>query len=92
MTYLLDTNAWVAYLRGKDAGLVQRLRQADPQGVALCTVVLAEVVHGAYKSGPAHCASNLSLIAQLRHKFPCLPFDEPAADWWNASIRVDRVE
>ncbi len=82
MNHLLDTNAWVAYLRGKDAGLIQRLNQANPDSIYLCSIVVAELIHGAHKSGPAHCAANLSLIAQLRQKFDCLPFDEPAAAEW----------
>jgi len=82
VNHLLDTNAWVAYLRGKDAGLIQRLNQANPDSIYLCSIVVAELIHGAHKSGPAHCAANLSLIAQLRQKFDCLPFDEPAAAEW----------
>jgi predicted nucleic acid-binding protein len=66
VNHLLDTNAWVAYLRGKDAGLIQRLNQANPDSIYLCSIVVAELIHGAHKSGPAHCAANLSLIAQLR--------------------------
>ncbi len=82
MKHLLDTNAWVAYLRGKDAGLIRRLNQVNPDSITLCSIVVAELIHGAHKSGPAYYEANLDLIAQLRLKFDCLPFDEPAAAEW----------
>jgi predicted nucleic acid-binding protein len=66
--YLLDTDAWVAYLRGEDAGLIQILHQTHPNGIALCTIVLAELIHGAYRSGPAHFAVNSGLITQHRQR------------------------
>jgi predicted nucleic acid-binding protein len=57
VNHLLDTNAWAAYLRGKDTGLIQRLNQARPDSIVLCTIVVAELIHGAHKSGPAHANS-----------------------------------
>ena len=82
MSYLLDTNAWIAFLRGRNAALIQRLHHSDPASVFLCTVVLAELIHGAHKSGPVHCAANLGLIAKLRQRFVCHAFDEAAAEVW----------
>ncbi len=92
MTYLLDTNAWITYLRGKDPRFLQTLHQVSPDQIALCAIVLAELIHGAHKSGPANASANLDLIAQLRARFACLPFDEPAAEWWGESATTSDSE
>ena len=79
MTYLLDTNTWIAYLRRKHPGVVQRIQQ-DPTDVALCSVVLAELLYGAYHSGAANQAANLALVAQIQGQVDSLPFDDKAAE------------
>ena len=74
MTYLLDTNAWIAYLRQKNQQLVQRFMQEDPTEIALCSVVLSELFYGAHH-GPANkLNANLALIARLQQQFASLPF------------------
>ena len=81
MSYLLDTNAFVDHLRrGPASKVTARLLAAPPGSVFLCTIVLAELVYGAVRSGPSHEAKNRALIAGLRGRFPTLPFDEPAAE------------
>jgi tRNA(fMet)-specific endonuclease VapC len=80
VTFLLDTNAWVAYLRQKHPSLVLRLQQQSRANVALCSVVLAELWFGAFRSGPNHQAANLALIHQLRQQFVSVPFDDRAAE------------
>ena len=45
MIYLPDTNAWISYLRCKNAGLVQRFELADPADIRLCSVVLGELIY-----------------------------------------------
>lgn len=79
MTYLLDTNAWVAYLRGKNHVLIARLSAHRANELGLCTIVLGELYYGAYHSGAAHVAANLALIEQLLRTFPVVGFDEIAA-------------
>lgn len=80
MTYLLDSNAWIAYLRQKQPKLTQRLQREDPGDICLCSVVLGELIYGAIRSGPAHEAANRQLIARLRGQFRSLPFDDAAAE------------
>jgi tRNA(fMet)-specific endonuclease VapC len=80
VTYLLDTNAWIAYLRQKHAGLMARIQREDPVDLCLCSIVLGELYYGAVRSGAAHEAANRALIAQLRRRFVSLPFDDRAAD------------
>lgn len=79
MIYLLDTNAWIAYLRQNHQHLLQRLQQQNPADIALCSVVLAELCYGAERSGPAHQAANYALLARLQQQFVSLPFDDRAA-------------
>jgi tRNA(fMet)-specific endonuclease VapC len=78
--YLLDTNAWIAYLRQKNTKLVQRFLQSDPSELALCSVVLAELLYGAHHSASDRQPANLALIARLQEQFASLPFDDRAAN------------
>lgn len=78
MKYLLDTNAWIAVLNKPQGTVASKLASQVPSEVALCTVVLGELLVGAYKSS-RHTA-NMALIHQLVRQFACLPFDEACAD------------
>jgi tRNA(fMet)-specific endonuclease VapC len=81
VSHLLDTNAFVDHLRrGPGSKVTAKLLAAPPGSVYLCTVVLAELVYGAVRSGPAHEPANRALIAGLRAQFPSVPFDERAAE------------
>ena len=53
MNYLLDTNAVVALLRNKPAGVRERYREAEKSGdyLAVSSVVLFELWYGVEKSG-----------------------------------------
>jgi len=81
VTHLLDTNAWVDHLRrGPASKVTARLAAAPPGSVYLCSLVVGELIYGAFHSGPAHRAGNLALIASLRQQFVSLPFDDRAAE------------
>jgi tRNA(fMet)-specific endonuclease VapC len=77
--YLLDTNSWIAYLRQNNPKLVQRMLQENPADMALCSVVLAELLYGAHHGTAAKLAANLALIGRLQQRFASLPFDDRAA-------------
>lgn len=79
MTYLPDTNAWIAYLRQNNAGLVQRFLQVVPTDILLNSVVLAELFYGAHRGAVSKRAANLALINRLQQRFTSLPFDDRAA-------------
>jgi predicted nucleic acid-binding protein len=67
VTYLLDTNSWVDHLRrGPNSKVTARLVAVPPGSVVLCSVVLGELLYGAYRSGPARQSSNLTQIATLQ--------------------------
>lgn len=77
MKYLLDTNACIVYLRGRNPHLLQRVGQHPLSDIALCSVVAAELWHGAERSrNPAREHARVdAFVAQ----FVNLPFDEAAA-------------
>jgi tRNA(fMet)-specific endonuclease VapC len=80
VTYLLDTNAWIAYLRQNNARLLQKMQQANPADIRLCTFVLAELFYGAYHGAQHRQSHNLGLIQRLQQQFVCLGFDPAAAE------------
>jgi len=80
MKFLLDANAWIGHLRQSSPTVTHRLSQHPASDVVLCSVVLAELLYGAERSGPAHRATNFALVAKLRSQYLSLPFDDAAAE------------
>lgn len=81
MKYLLDSNAWINSLRGGSASKVSiRLSTTPRKDVFLCSVVLGELLYGAYRSDPLKRAKNLLAITNLRQDHTSLPYDDPASD------------
>jgi tRNA(fMet)-specific endonuclease VapC len=76
--YLLDTNAWIAYLNPGQSPVVSRMRTHQASELFLCSVVRAELFYGAYKSPQSN--SNLRLLKTVCGMFPTLPFDDRAAE------------
>jgi tRNA(fMet)-specific endonuclease VapC len=78
MPYLLDTNVWVAHLRGRSRPVRDRLAAVPVNEVFFSSIVKAELLYGAYHSAdPAH---NLALLAQLFNRFNSIAFTDSAAD------------
>ncbi|MBI3822512.1 MAG: type II toxin-antitoxin system VapC family toxin [Planctomycetes bacterium] len=77
MTYLLDTNVCVTYLRGKDVALMQKIQSHKVGDIALCSVVLGELWFGAAKSNQpqTHQAEIMAFV----QPYSSLPFDDAAA-------------
>ena len=86
MQYLLDTNACIVYLRGKNPVVLQRVGQRPPSDIALCAVVVGELCHGAEKS--AAPAREQSLVDGFVSQFVSLPLDDAAARTY-ARVRHD---
>ncbi len=80
MKYLLDTNAWVGWLRQNQPQLVERIQQASASDLVLSSVVIGELIYGAERSGPTHRDANLALVTQLRGTYTSVPFDDRAAE------------
>lgn len=75
--FLLDTNAWIAYLKSHSS-VVDKVRQEGVQSLFLCAPVRAELWFGACNSQQVE--KNQSRLRELFSVLPCLPFEEAAAD------------
>ena len=72
MTHLLDTNSCVDHLRrGPSSNVTAKLAAATPGSVVLCSVVLAELLYGAYRS--ARQAQTLAQVQAFCSRFVSLP-------------------
>lgn len=85
MKYLVDTNVCIRYLNAQSTAIERRLTDLSPGQVALCSIVRAELLYGALKS--AQPQRNTERLAYFFSGFPCLPFDDHAAQVY-AEIRV----
>lgn len=85
MRYLLDTNVWIHYLKAA-VPVEDRLRQTPAREIAVCSVVWAELLHGARKYGRRE--ERVAKVERALSPFHSLPFDDAAARRY-AEIRDD---
>jgi len=76
--YLLDTNACIRIVKGTSPSLAERLRFVPRTQIRLSSVVKAELIYGARKSG--RIADNLRLLEQFFETVASLPFDDRCAE------------
>jgi tRNA(fMet)-specific endonuclease VapC len=88
MGWLIDTNCWISYLKGRNPGFAKRLASTCASDVFTCSVVLAELLHGARKYDAPR--DRELRVRKALSPFTCLPFDESAASTY-AMIR-DELE
>jgi tRNA(fMet)-specific endonuclease VapC len=84
MTYLLDTNVWVVFLRNLDSPVVPHLHAQQPADVCLCSVAVAELYYGCLRS--TNPAVNRGKVESLMRPYRSLPFDDAAAEQY-ATVR-----
>ena len=77
MACLLDTNAWIQLLKSAACPVADHLRQVAAHEVFLCSVVKAELWHGAQKYGNRE--RRLAVLEQLFSGYISLHFDDEAA-------------
>lgn len=75
--WLLDTNAWIAYLEREPNPVKNRIAALPESAILLCDVVKAELFYGAYKS--SRIEQNLGKLELLFSLINLLPFDGNAA-------------
>ena len=51
MPWLLDTNAWIFYLKNPTHRIHDELAKREPSDIFTCSIVRAELLHGAMKYG-----------------------------------------
>jgi tRNA(fMet)-specific endonuclease VapC len=77
MAFLLDTNCWIHYFKHADSPIRIRLQQLAPSDVVSCSVVRAELLHGAEKYGNRD--RRVATVEQALAPFRSLAFDDDAA-------------
>src|SRR4051794_25618080 len=82
---MLDTNLCVRVLRDRPASVRQRFNDTA-EALAISTVVLTELLHGAAKS--ARPVEHRRAVEDFAARLEVLPFDQAAADH-SADIRAD---
>ena len=84
MAWLLDTNAWISILKQPAGRLEQKLLSRPPSQIALCSIVKAELWHGANKY--LRRDRRMAALDTLFSSFVSFPFDDDAAPQY-ADIR-----
>ena len=79
MSYLLDSNTWIALLRWQNAGVLAGLKRLSAEEILLCSVVLAELWYGAEHGDANRRDDNYALVDELEGRYESLPFDNSAA-------------
>src|SRR6266700_2711702 len=77
MAFLPDTNLWISLLKNPGGKLETKVRAQPIADILLCTVVKAELWHGAEKYGNRD--RRLRALEMLFAPFASLPFDDAAA-------------
>lgn len=78
MKYLLDTNTCIRFLNGTSAEVRRRMEAHEARDIALCSIVKAELIYGAFKS--ARPTRNIDRLQHFFRGFISLPFDDASAD------------
>lgn len=80
MSYLLDTNACIEILRGRNQTLRAHLAATRFDDLALCSVVWAELHYGARLAQDPQ--RELARLRSAFRNWPRLPFDDQAAEYY----------
>ena len=88
MRYLIDTNIWIYFLKRAGSSVELRLRQTPASEVVVCSIVWAELLHGARKYEKQD--EREARIERTLAPYRSLPFDDAAARQY-AEIR-DQLE
>ena len=92
MTYLLDSNVWVALLRGTKPPVTARVPRSTAPTCTVCSVIVAELRYGCARStkSAANRAAVDALLAPYRACRSTTPLSIPSwrsARTWNRSAR-----
>lgn len=79
MSYLLDTNVCIGWLKG-DTQIKKGWLSKHPDELRLCSVVKAELLYGARKS--VRVEENLRTLQRLFGTVAAVPFEDEAAHWY----------
>ena len=77
MKYLLDTNTCIQLLNDRTADVRRRFFSQPPGDLAVCSIVKAELLYGAWRSGRP--PANLQRLETFFEPLRSLPFDDECA-------------
>jgi tRNA(fMet)-specific endonuclease VapC len=77
MTYFLDTNTCIYFLKGSYPSVLENIQNRNPNTIKIPSIVKAELLYGAEKS--RHKAKNLTAINRFLEPFEIISFDEDCA-------------
>ena len=77
MSYYLDTNVCIFFLRGTYPALLRTVLSYSPNMLKIPAIVAAELVHGAEKS--VNPAKSVEQVKKFLAPFEIIPFDALAA-------------
>jgi tRNA(fMet)-specific endonuclease VapC len=78
MRFLLDTDVWIKILKGRDLLLIDRFTQTGFSELAVCSIVRAELMHGAEKYSNVS-RRKMEVTKLLANVISC-SFDDSCAD------------
>ena len=78
MPWLLDTNAWIFYQKNPAHRIHDELAKREPSDIFTCSIVRAELLHGAMKYGIPE--RRRAIILKTLAPYRSLPFDDAAAE------------
>lgn len=76
-THLLDANTWIYTLKGASLTLNARIGSVDPDTIAFCSIVKAELLRGAHRY--ANSVVRFSILTTLFNRHISFSFDDIAA-------------
>ena len=77
MSYYLDTNVCIFFLKGTHPALLRTILSHSPNALRIPAIVAAELIHGAEKS--ANPVKNSEQVKKFLMPFEIAPFDVLAA-------------
>ena len=84
MIWLLDSNAWIHYLKNINSPVRTHLQDKPEEDIRTCSVVYAELIHGALKYGNPD--RRLQTVRKTLAPYHSLAFDDAAAAYY-ATLR-----
>lgn len=85
MKYLLDSNTCIQFLNDSHQGVRARILAHRPADLAVCSIVKAELLYGAWRS--ARIPANLQRLQTFFEPLRSLPFDDACAQTY-AQVRA----
>lgn len=86
MKYMLDTNAGIVFIRGKNATLRGHVAAHPPDDLCVCSVVVGELRHGAKRS--RNPVSEGAKVTAFLAPYASFSYDDAAAERY-ADVRTD---